>query len=245
MKPWIGVTVHMDEGKEDDLYPHHPLLYVERDYIQALEEHDMNPVLIPVLSNAGNVPDYLEKLDGLIMTGGGYLNLSKPLSASTRLRETGSKRFAFEEQFLKAAVESGMPVLGVCRGMQMINEVFGGNLQNLKNNDHHQEVKGLEGSLPVHGLELDSSSYLANIIGNKPLQVNSRHRQVISQTGKGLKPVAWSKDDQLIEAIESVEDRWLIGLQFHPEQLYKKEQRWSLLFQSFKDAALAYRNSQV
>ncbi|WLR51040.1 gamma-glutamyl-gamma-aminobutyrate hydrolase family protein [Bacillus tianshenii] len=245
MKPWIGVTMHVDNGTEEDLYPGHSLMYVERDYIQTLEEHGMHPILLPVLKDPSEVQAYLSKLDGLLMSGGGYLNLHKKLSPTSRLSETGNERFAFEMTLLKEALKLDMPVLGVCRGMQMLNEAFAGTLRNLTSADHHQEIKGLDGAVLMHEIVLEEQSKLARIIGREVIGVNSRHRQVIDQLGEGLKAVGHSVPEYYIEAIESEQHSWVFGTQFHPEQIYSREQRWSYLFQEMREAAIQYKSNVV
>ncbi len=245
MKPWIGVTVHVDEGRPDDLYPGHPLLYVERDYIRALEEHGMNPVIIPVLKDHDDVPAYLARLDGLLMAGGGYLNLEKELPADTKLGQTGKERFAFELALLQAALQMDMPILGVCRGMQMLNECHGGTLANVNDSTHHQEIRGIPGPEPTHSVNLDKHSRLSRIIGSESIKVNSRHRQIVANVGAGLKAAAWSAGDKVIEAIESEQHAWVFGTQFHPEQIYAREPRWSSLFVDFKKAAEHYRSVHI
>ncbi|WP_070121776.1 gamma-glutamyl-gamma-aminobutyrate hydrolase family protein [Bacillus marinisedimentorum] len=245
VKPWIGVTVHVDEGRQYDLYPEHPLLYVERDYIRALEHHGMNPVIIPVLNHHDDLPDYLARLDGLLMAGGGYLNLEKKLPSNPKLGQTGKERFSFELSLLQSALKMDMPILGVCRGMQMLNECHGGTLTNLQDSTHHQEIRGIPGHEPTHFIILNKHSRLSAIVGPETVMVNSRHRQIVANVGPGLKAAAWSAGDGVIEAIESEQNAWVFGMQFHPEQIYTREPRWSSLFSDFKKAAESYRSVHI
>ncbi|WP_198162728.1 gamma-glutamyl-gamma-aminobutyrate hydrolase family protein [Halobacillus mangrovi] len=245
MKPWIGITVHVDDGKSDDLYPQHPLMYIESDYIKAIEVHGMHPILLPVLDDTSEIESYLSKLDGLLVTGGGYLNLDKPLPSSPDLSGTGDTRYSFEFVLLQQALNAGLPILGVCRGMQMLNEVHGGTLENLCSDHHHQEVLGIESDILTHSIELKKESKLSEILGSDYIDVNSRHRQKIFSLGNGLREVGWSSKDRVIEAIESENKSWVFGLQFHPEQLYKRDPRWSSLFNDLKRAAKQYSQTKL
>jgi putative glutamine amidotransferase len=246
-KPWIGVTVHVDSGAEEDLYPGHPLTYVERTYLDTLHRHGMKPLILPVLTKRDAMGDYLELLDGLLLTGGGYLRLDVSSRSLPGLRGTARERYDFEMALLEEALPRGMPIMGICRGCQMINEFFGGTLANLPPEgpiDHHQETKGIPGHVPVHAMRLESTSRLRMFLGQSQVMVNSFHRQAISRPGDGLKVAGQSEEDGVIEAIEGEAHPWLIGLQFHPEKLWSSESLWSNLFLSFREAALSYRKEQ-
>ncbi|WP_044893085.1 gamma-glutamyl-gamma-aminobutyrate hydrolase family protein [Bacillus alveayuensis] len=239
MRPWIGLTVHADRGNEQDIYPGHPLLYVERYYIEVLEKYGMNPMLIPVLKDKSYLHEYVERLDGVIFTGGGYLTLSTPSARLSSLRETGEERYSFEMVFLQKVIEANLPVFGICRGMQMINELFGGSLKNLEGVNaerHHQEMKGIIGTKAVHTIQLEEDCRAFQWLQQKNVDVNSFHRQVIDQVGEGLVVSAWS-DDGYPEWIEGAGDQWIVGTQFHPEQLVKNDERWGRLFIAFREAA--------
>lgn len=247
MTPWIGLTVHADEGSPGDLFPGHPLFYVERHYVNALYSHSLHPMLIPVIKDKVYLEQLAEKLDGLILTGGGYLSLQQGTDKSLPgLAGTGSERYEFEFALLQKMLPTGMPILGICRGAQMINEVYGGTLYNLEgrtNIEHQQEKVGVPGGQTTHRIRLATDSRLAHWIGCQQVEVNSFHRQAVSQPGKGLKAVAWSVDDGVIEALEGVDHPWLVGLQFHPEQLWHQNRNWSKLFAAFHEAAVQYRYS--
>lgn len=229
MKPLIGLTAHVDRGGPEDLYPGHPLIYTDRHYIRALEDHEMIPVILPALQHADEVSRYLGHLDGIVLTGGGFLHLEKPLKLVSTLKKTGDERFVFEKALLTAALRLDMPVLGICRGM---------------NSDHHQEIKEIKGSTPTHDMTMVPETNFARMLGHKTIAINSFHRQAIDEIGIGLRVCGKSSEDGVIEALESNDHTWVFGVQFHPEQLYGVDPRWSQLFDGFQKAALAYQKKK-
>lgn len=245
MKPLIGVTVHADEGSDRDLYPNHPLFYVERHYVYALQRHNMNPVLLPVLNDYRDIYPYLELLDGLLLTGGGYLNLNETASSLPNLQGTGGERLTFECALLEEAVPCEFPILGICRGQQTINRFFGGTIVNLPEEspiNHHQETDNIPGGQSTHEIHVERNSEMSQLTGIRAYdKVNSFHRQAVERPGEGLKVSAWCPEDGVIEAVESVEHPWLFGLQFHPEQLWETNNSWSRLFANMCEAAIDYR----
>ncbi|WP_174614695.1 gamma-glutamyl-gamma-aminobutyrate hydrolase family protein [Virgibacillus ihumii] len=244
MKPLIGITAHIDNGDPNDLYPGHPLIYTDHQYVKALENHEMMVVIIPVIKNQSEIPYYLDFLDGIVLTGGGYLDLDIPIEHTSTLRGTGDERFSFESALLDSALRLNMPILGICRGMQMINEVLGGTLKTLTSDDHHQEIRGIAGSIPTHDIIITPDSKLGQMLEKNEISVNSFHRQVIDIPGKGIQVVGWSQSDGLIEAIESHHHSWVLGMQFHPEQLLEGGNHWGKLFKSLREAAVTYQQSK-
>ncbi|WP_017380638.1 gamma-glutamyl-gamma-aminobutyrate hydrolase family protein [Paenisporosarcina sp. TG-14] len=245
MKPWIGVTAHIDKGESQDIYPNHPLLYIERHYIEALQSHNMQPILLPPILDRNEIKRYLGKLDGLLLSGGGVLPLKEPSSTLPGLKGTGGERYNNELTLLQEALPLKIPILGVCRGEQMINDVCGGTLKNINGLiEHHQEKQNIPGDIPTHEIKLETSSQLGNILGNKTVQVNSFHRQCIDRLGDGLKVSALSVEDNIIEAIEGEQHPWLIGLQFHPERLWKNDSIWSNLFNNMYEATKLYSHNK-
>lgn len=247
MKPVIGLTVHADRGAAGDLYPGHPLFYVERHYADTLQHHGMYPILIPVVQDGDFIQYLVGKLDGLVLTGGGFLRLQPTPQPLPGLKGTGSVRYAFERALLQAMIPKGAPILGICRGAQMINDVSGGTCINLDGKttiEHHQGRKGISGDQVTHAVRLSPSSRIATWIGRQRIEVNSFHRQAVSTLGKGLKAAGWSEEDGVIEVFEGVDHPWLIGVQFHPEQLWRAYAYWTKFFTQLRQAAIQYRRSQ-
>jgi len=241
----IGVTAPVDRGEAADLYPGHPLLYLERTYLDALQSHGMMPLILPPVDDEKWLMRYASQIDGLLLTGGGYLPLEGDPSRLPGLEGTGRERFAFEMALLEAVVPTGMPVMGICRGCQMINAFFGGSLVNLSAEGtarHHQEKRKIPGHVPVHGLKVDPGSRVAAWTGQTEIRVNSFHRQAIARPGKGLTVTARCAEDGVAEVVEAQDHPWLVGFQFHPEKLWRTEPVWSNVFRSFREAARAYRS---
>ena len=126
-------------------------------------------------------------------------------------------RYAFERALLQAMIPKGAPILGICRGAQMINDVRGGTCTNLDGKttaEHHQGRKGISGDQATHAVRLSPASRIANWIGLHRIEVNSFHRQAVSRLGTGLKAVGWSEEDGVIEVFEGVDHPWLMGCNF-------------------------------
>lgn len=235
--PLIGLTAHCDEGDAAALWPGHPLLAVDRRYAEAVSRAGGTPLVIPVLS-AGKAEAYLDCLDGLIFTGGGPL-AARPGEPLGGLAATNPRRHAWESELLKGALARDLPLLGICRGAQMLNEALGGTLVNLSPAGvalHQQETSGLPLEEPVHEVTLAAGSRLAGLLGTEQVIVNSLHRQAVQKPGRGLRVVAWASDG-VGEAVESEAHIFVLGLQFHPELLARRMPVWDNVFRALVNAA--------
>jgi len=230
----IGITVHCDphEG-ENGTYR------LAARYAEAVEAAGGIPVLLPVLQDATAWDVVLARLDGLLVSGGEAL----PADAFTTnlrpsLEETNPVRYRFERTLLSTALRSDLPILGICRGHQVLNEVAGGSLiRNIALDipgalEHRQSAPGWH---PVHALRVVPGSRLA-ALGIPPGPVNSFHRQAVAEPGTGFTAVAWAPDG-LVEAIEMPGPRFVLGLQFHPEKLWPREPAWLAPFLALVSAA--------
>lgn len=245
--PIIGVTAPMDKGENADLYPGHPLVYVERAYLEVLQAHSMMPLILPPTVHPEWLDRYVGQIDGLLLTGGGYLPLDADPSGLPGLEGTGKERYDFEMALLERVVPTGMPVMGICRGCQMINVFLGGSLANLPADgavEHHQEKRNIPGHIPVHGLTVQPGSRAAAWLGGGAVRVNSFHRQAMERLGKGLVVAARCAEDGVAEIVEAPDHPWMVGFQFHPEKMWPHDPVWSNVFQSFREAACAYRKAR-
>ncbi|KXT85508.1 gamma-glutamyl-gamma-aminobutyrate hydrolase family protein [Streptococcus oralis] len=175
------------------------------------------PLVIPV-GDESIVRDYVEMIDKLILTGG--QNVHPQFYGEKKTIESDDYnlvRDEFELALLREALHQNKPILAICRGVQLVNVAFGGTL--------HQEIEGHWQGLPFgtsHSIETVEESVVAKLFG-KESQVNSVHRQSIKDLAPNFRVTAVDPRDQTIEAIESVDEHRIIGLQWHPEFLVNEE----------------------
>src|SRR5690606_12819546 len=181
------------------------------------------PVMVANLDPA-LAPAYARTVDALLLTGGG--DVDPELFGASPDRDLGAvdpERDAFELALYAAFREAGKPVLGVCRGCQVINVAHGGKLhQHLPSvgDTHQHDQRDLRG-YPFHTVELEAGSRLGAAYGATRVKTNSYHHQAISEVGAGLRPVARAGDG-VVEAVEAVSGPLVVGVQWHPEMMFER-----------------------
>lgn len=237
-KPLIGVTCNYDY--RDALSnvtgvgaPGQDWNYVAGDYVYALEKAGALPVLIPLYRERESALAFLDRLDGLLISGG---------------HDVGPERYgAFpkaccgtvfpmrDEQDLtlaKAALERDLPLLGVCRGTQILNVACGGTLyQDLESEggfEHHSGGERYPRNTPWHRVTLEEGSVPAEIFGKTELTVNSYHHQAVRVPGEGVRVVGRSVDG-VCEAITVEGRRFALAVQWHPEMMFDSAEQGKLL----------------
>ena len=156
--------------------------------------------------------------DALVIGGGDDISPDHYNGNLDAKVKTDPERDQLEIDRIRWALENDVPLLGICRGAQLINVVLGGTL--------HQDIRALRrrtynrrGLLPTKQVRLQSGSRVATVCGKERLRVNSLHHQAIDQVGTGVKVVGWDLDD-ITQAVESTDGRRIIGVQWHPEYLF-------------------------
>lgn len=227
-KPKIGITTAWSVETWGDSIESRGYNYVGRPYIEAIIKAGGIPVLIPQFEHM-DIKCILEDIDGLLFSGGGDAKrFSKEDLPS--LREQQPSRYDFEADLMKAAKDAKKPIIGICRGFQMLIEVFGGSLSDEVIEGHKQ--KNPNGGVPWHKVNLSEGSFLYGIVGSNQWDVNSFHVQKVSAVPEGFKAVAVA-DDGVIEAIEYMDDAFILGTQFHPEELLWSDKKAELVFENF------------
>lgn len=205
-------------------------------YVASVQRTGAIAVLLPVDERAPLV--LLDRIDGLLLIGGADLDPSSyGEEPDPKIESTYPDRDAFEIALLKGAIERGMPVLGVCRGMQALNVALGGTLlQHIPevngSNPHRRAVGTFEGT--DHIVTLDPGSLAARAAGEEVHTARCHHHQAIDRLGDGLVVTGWAQQDGLAEAIELADGGWVLGVQWHPEA----DER-SRLFSALTEAARA------
>ena len=203
-----------------------------RSYVKAIEEAGGVPLLIPPQSS---IDELFEILDGILFTGGGDLEPTLYDPEDRGSEAIDSERDGLELALARRAADSGLPMLGICRGQQLINVALDGGL--LQDVGEHRQDAPREAA--THTVEVEPGSRLAEIIGER-VEVNTFHHQVVDpeRLGRGLKVTAFSSDGQrFIEGLES-EDGKILAVQWHPEDM--TDQEWARrLFRRLIDSAAA------
>lgn len=193
---------------------------VPQTYLRAIVEAGGQPVILPPgtdLDPALDVP----WLDGVLLAGG--TDVEPELYGSTDgrwMEETCRERDLFERDFVVAAFRADLPILGICRGLQVLNVSTGGTLhQHLLDEGYaeHRPVPGRLDSVTNHEVRVASNSWLTRCGLDAVAQVNSHHHQGVAELGEGARPVAWSRPDGVVEAVEWPSQTFALGVQWHPE----------------------------
>ncbi len=206
-------------------------------YTDALHSAGARPFVLPVLP-AGDADAMLEGMDGLLLTGGEDVDpahYDRPPHPS--LGEVHAGRDQFEIALLLAARARRLPTLAICRGIQVANVALGGTLIQDIESERPQALRhegGAARNARVHAVRVAAESLLARALGATALTVNSMHHQSVDRIADGLSAVAWAPDDIVEGAEWTADDWWLLGAQWHPEELTGTPESWDRsLFAAF------------
>lgn len=213
MKPIIGITCCMREARYSDFVRHAAIL--PSAYISMVDKVGGVPMIIPP---AGDMTILLDSIDGLIVSGG------PDISPANYNEEPGPMTTEFypeqdysEMGLIERALERDMPLLGICRGMQILSVAHGGRMhQHLDTTPGHEGHGGFFGKSTEHGVVVEGGSQLASIMGDS-FTVNSLHHQGVSDAGS-LEVSARADHDGLIEGVERKDKKFCLGVQWHPER---------------------------
>ncbi len=192
---------------------------LSRWYVERIVEAGGLPLLLPVVTG-GLAPAFVEGLDGLLLTGGGDVDPGRyQCEAASQTTGTDERRDAFEIALALAALEARVPVLAICRGIQVLNVALGGTLvQHVPFATGADHLRSDQWSLPVHDVRLAPDSRLAAFLGTDNVSVNSLHHQAVGAVGQGVRAVGWGPDGT-IEAVEVDAHPEVVAVQWHPELL--------------------------
>ena len=215
MKPVIGVTPSME--MDEKFYS------VSKNNLLALEQAGGIPVVLPYLATQEDINQIVDQLDGLYLTGGADID---PLyfneEPHPNLGAFIPKRDAFEIEITKKMLAKNKPILGVCKGAQILNLATGGDMyQDIYSQiEHplHKHSQKVPRYAPSHTVELTEGSLIHRLIGKSNVRVNSFHHQANRQAGKGL-IISGKASDGVVEVVESTEHHFALGIQWHPEMM--------------------------
>lgn len=236
-KPIIGIapgTITVNS----QMFPGRQRDYVNRDYLRSVTANGGVPLVLPVTTDAAVIARYVGLIDGLLLCGGHDVAPAtygeEPLP---ELGEIDPQRDAYEIALIKATHQVHKPILGICRGLQILNACYGGTIyQDVRYMPTGQgTLKHMQGQLAAYGMhhvEVTADSTLARYLGATKLAVNSFHHQTLHQIAPGFKVVAQA-EDQVVEAIESTEGGLQLGVQWHPEMMQQVNSTQAKLFADF------------
>ncbi len=236
----VGITSGWEQGS---LVTGWPLIYTVKPCVDIVERVGGIPIVLPVMARAISRNEILNAIDALIVSGE-VMSIKRNVLEKEHPKDLESQnplRYANERDYITGALNRGIPLLGICRGHQVLNVVCGGTLYlddiHLLQSDnvvtHQQGDKKPEQT--VHSIRTEG--ILAEILGKKEVMVNSFHRQAVKDPPPGFDVVARSQDD-MIEGIVSAEHDYVLGLQFHPEVL--SDPVWLNIFKELVDAGARY-----
>lgn len=212
-KPIIGITSHVELDYKHTL---------GNDYLQAVIQAGGVPVILPIGVDS-NVDQLVEMIDGLVVTGGGDIDPTLfGEEPHPNLGMISPGRDSFELAIIRKIVKENKPLLAICRGIQILNIALGGDMyqdiytqMNSELIQHSQKATRAHLS---HFVSATENSLLADLVGTTKFKVNSYHHQAVRNVPKPL-VVSGVASDNVIEAIESSEHKFILGVQWHPEAL--------------------------
>ena len=220
-KPIIGISASMIFEEKDELFLGDKYSCVAHSYVDAIYKSGGIPVVLPILKDVSAIREQVKLLDGIVLSGGRDVDPhfygEEPLE---KLEAIFPERDVHETALIKAATDLKKPIFAICRGMQILNVVYGGTLyQDLSlipgNVLKHNQVS--KPTLKTHKIQIEENSIISEIFG-KETMVNSFHHQALDKVADDFKVVARASDG-VVEAIEHKTYKFLVGVQWHPEML--------------------------
>jgi putative glutamine amidotransferase len=235
MQPVIGITTYREVSTEGL-----PYVMIYQAYAQAVMQAGGVPVLIPSILAEGGWAALYERLDGILLAGGGDIALEHFKGDDhPRIDGVDPLRDSIELSLFHAAYKDGKPFLGICRGIQIVNVGLGGTLYTHISDQHPNAIDhtypGNMRTVLAHEVKVEEGTRLAEILGEPILQVNSLHHQGLKDVAPELRITAYALDG-LVEAVELPEHPFGLAVQWHPEWL-TDQQPTRNLFKTFIEAA--------
>jgi gamma-glutamyl-gamma-aminobutyrate hydrolase PuuD len=234
-RPVVGITTYVEPAAWGAWKL--PAALIPYDYVRAIEHAGARALLVP--PSEEGVEETLDALDGILFSGGADLDpQTYGAEAHSETRDTRPERDRGELALLEAALARDMPVLAICRGLQVLNVARGGDLvQHLPDTVGHEQHRETKGVFSDHGVRIDDDSRVGSLLGDRA-PVKSSHHQGVGRIGEGLREVAWS-DDGTVEALEDPARRFAVGVLWHPEAGEDRK-----LFEALVAEARAYREDK-
>ena len=233
MRAVIGICPLYDDEKKS--------VWMLPQYQTMLEKEGACPFIFPYCEDPKVLEQLLQMCDGILLTGGQDVDpVLYQADKSSKCGEINHIRDNMDLYLLKRSIELDKSVLGICRGVQLMNVYYGGTLyqdlpsEHQSNTEHHMQAPYDRG---VHEVSISDKSLLETILGKDKIQVNSYHHQAIKALGTELKIAAISEDN-LIEAVFSDKHKFMLGVQWHPEFLYDVDENSKRIVKAFVQSCI-------
>jgi putative glutamine amidotransferase len=219
-RPLIGVCAAIERASFG-VWSDEPATVLPLSYSRAIHGAGGMMAMLPPDRRASEDPgELLDRIDALVLGGGADIDPeSQGVEAHPETVGTNPDRDRFEIALALGALDRGMPLLGVCRGMQVLNVACGGTLdQHIPDRLGHEIHRPVPGAWAEHEVRIEPGSLAAEAAGTERLTVKSHHHQGIDRIADKLTATAWATDDETVEAIESGDGDFALGVLWHPEE---------------------------
>ena len=234
-KPIIAVTALFDDKKNS--------IWMLPAYLDAVTEAGGIPVILPLIDNNEDIKKLVDRFDGFLLTGGQDIN--PKIYNEEKSKYCGyinNDRDTMEEILLGKILKEDKPILAICRGFQLLNSYLGGNLyqdisieKNSGSGSTHRQEKPY--NKLIHKVKIEENSLLFKIINKKEISVNSLHHQAVKELSPMVEKAAIT-EDEIIESIYLKDKKFVLGVQWHPELLYKEVEDQFLIFKAFINSCI-------
>jgi putative glutamine amidotransferase len=236
-RPVIGLT--------PGYMPDNNKLSLGQGYVNGVIKAGGLAVILPLCAEDSIIESILETVDGILFSGGADIDARHFGEENMKYGgKISPERDRFELLLVKKAIARKMPILGICRGLQLINIALGGTLhQDIHTGPAHGDTlkhwQEAPDWYPVHDIRIKAGSRLYEIYATETLGVNSFHHQAVKDAGNGLSIVAGSSDG-ITEAIEGTGSNFIVAVQWHPEDMWQENPAHLRIFEAFIEAAATF-----